>query len=546
MDAFFSIFSRSKKLAVPKKVDPPAPEQLGPSAFTLFEQWRSLYAGEAYPGGFGEELRITDKDGYLDYYKLRNRSVQLFTENKYALGLISRLITNIINEGLWLQAEPEASLLGLEPDAARDWSRSTETLFALYCGDRELVDFAHEHDFYGLQEDILLSAYLSGDALCMAYVSPETGLPQLRVIDGRDIVNPPLLQSNARIVHGVELGTGDVHIAYYVQQEDGAVVRVPARNEFGDRVAWLVCAGRKRVSQVRGVPLLAAVMQALADLNRYADSELRSAWVNSLFAAFVERDIEAVPSNNIIGNTARRQATETETNSDGSTQTTHYSWQRPGMIVQGLNPGEKIKSFDTMRPNLNFDTFRKAILAGIAWANEVPPEVLEMQFGTSYSAGRQASNEFAMFLRTARSRFSKQALSPFYVLWLALAVMGGKVSAAGFLKAFRNPRSWDVRNAWLKSTWIGVVRPAIDPAKQANAYKTLIEQKLASRERLAADEFGGDWYDEFSRITAEQKTIDEAMPTPEPAVQQQGEQQQTEPQQQDGGASNVRPFRGAS
>ena len=69
--------------------------------------------GDKFLGGFG----ITKDYEVVNHWLIRKRSKQLFTENIYARGIIRRLITNIINKGLSLEATPDAEILGLDPES---------------------------------------------------------------------------------------------------------------------------------------------------------------------------------------------------------------------------------------------------------------------------------------------------------------------------------------------------------------------------------------------------------------------------------------------
>jgi len=106
----------------------------GSSSYT-YDLVNSFFTGDKFPGGFG-----ATKNQFVDYWTLRLRSVQLFTENPYAKGIIKRLITNEINTGLTLEATPAGRLLGMNDDQINEWSENTEALFKIWSDNKNICD----------------------------------------------------------------------------------------------------------------------------------------------------------------------------------------------------------------------------------------------------------------------------------------------------------------------------------------------------------------------------------------------------------------------
>lgn len=504
-----------------QKLLPPGPEPNHQvDIFAYYDAIKQMFDGESFYGGFGPELKICGDNGYINYEKLRNRSIQLFTENKYAKGLIQRLLTNVINTGLTLQAQPEGGVLGMDSEVTRAWGDNVESLFKLYGRQKKLIDNSKEMTWSGLQDNAMMTAYVSGDCLVDTVYDKKNRMPKIRLIDGK-YIQTPLDKLGSRIVHGVELDADNAHVAYWVYREFGKHERIPAYNRNGQRTAWLLYGGRRRVNQVRGVPLLAAALQALAEIKRFTDSENRAAWINSIIAVAVEREAGSQPSVGAIGRMGVKKETVDVTNQDGTTQRNRFQMQQPGIMVDHLNPGEKLKSFATERPNVNFAAFLRAILSGIAWANELPPEILFMEFQNNFSASRQASNEFNSVLRRIRLDFADGFLQPYYELWLSMAVALGRVDAPGYLDAIRNPNDWDVVSAWQFANWIGVARPSVDVLKEVNAEIKKVEAGLSSRQEAAMRLDGTDWHKVWEQIESEQRTmgIDEETEPAEPDQQ---------------------------
>lgn len=438
--------------------------------------FNSLFDGEKFPGGF------SSNPGYefIDYWELRSKSVQLFTENLYAAGLINRLVTNIINTGLSLEATPVSGLLPINDDQANDWSENVENLWRIWGNNKGLVDWKKQSTEGELQAMAKKTAYISGDVLIVLRQSPVTGLPITELIDGRHIQDP--VQGNHKknaenrgnqIKHGVEIDKNGRHIAFYTNKiEKGKTVskRIPANGpKSGRKIAWLLYGSKRLLDDVRGLPLLGLVAQSLKEIDRYRDSEQRAAVVNSMLAMFVKKGANKPGTKPFTGGAVRR-GTETVTDSDGTTREFSVDKWIPGMAIDELGEGEEPMSFDTKRPSAGFHVFEDAIISGIAWANEIPPEVLKLAFTSNFSSSRQANAEFKMFLDKERTGFSSGYSKPRYQNWIVSMVLTDRIKAPGLLESWRDPRQFDIFGAWVDSDWAGAIKPHVDPLKETNAY----------------------------------------------------------------------------
>jgi lambda family phage portal protein len=463
----------------------------------------SAWTGEKFIGGFG----VTSDYEIVDYWLLRKRSKQIFTENLYARGLIRRLLTNEINKGLALEATPDADILGLDPEILAAWSERTERRFTIWGKNPGISDYRTAQTFGAKQRQARMMAIVSGDVLVILRQGP-SGLPLVDLVDAEHVSNPgsdgqlSAVRKRGNIVeHGVELDSAKRHIAFFVLQADGTHRRVPAYGpRTGRKQAWLLYGTEKLLDEVRGQSLLALVIQSLKEVDRYRDSEQRAAVINSMIAMWVEKSEDKMSSLPMTGGALRRDTIETQNDSQGR-KDVQFSAQMPGMILQELQHGEKPTSYDTRRPNVNFGVFEAAIINGIAWANEIPPEVLTLAFQNNYSASRGAVNEFKMYLERIRAGFGEEFCSPVYQEFLLSEILKGSIDAPGFLDAWRDTDKWDKFGAWVLADWAGAIKPNVDLLKEVKAYALLVEEGWLTRDR-ASRELTGMKYSKVSQQLA--------------------------------------------
>ncbi len=480
------------------------------SAGVLGAARNSVWSGERFPGGFGVTHLNT-----LDYWTLRQRSAHVFTENLYARGIVRRFVTNIINIGLSLEAEPNAALLdALSEDTADDWSENVENRFEVYGDSSRICDYAQKQTLSELQTTVLTEALVEGDILVVLKTHPRVHSPQVQLIRGGRVGNPfdrRKLSKKNKTVHGVEIDKKGREVGFWVNDKRANTSTfVPAfGSRTGKRTAWLVFGTDKRLDEVRGVPLLSILLQSLRELDRYRDNELRASVVNSLLAIIVTKSQPLMGTRPLSGGAVRNTTAIVGDTTTGAREF-GIAEQWPGIVIEELQHGEKPESFDTKRPNVNFGKFEEAVVAAIAWATEMPPEILRLSFSSNYSASKAAVNEFRMFITKRRREFGLSFLQPLYCEWLVSEVLTDRIQAEGFLEAWRNPVLYVEFGAWLRSTWSGPVKPSVDLGKDVNAYVDAIDADLTTHDRASKDLFGVRHSRVLKRLSKERAAIREA------------------------------------
>lgn len=464
--------------------------------------------GTKFAGGFGATSILV-----TDYWTLRQRSAELFEQNLFARGIIRRLVTNEIVTGLNLECTPEEALLGKAEDSLADWAETVENRFVLWGADPVLCDQKEMDTFGSLQANIRAEALIAGDVLVTLRQSQMTGLPRVQLTPGSAVQSPwpiPVLRQGSRIVHGVELDSLDHQVAYWVRQADGTTKRLPAYGEkSGRRLSWLVYGCDKRLDQVRGKPLLALVLQSLKEIDRFRDSTQRKAVVLSMLAMFIKKDQPGAGSRPLAAGhvgAVRADSRLDALGTAGVTRRFNATDLMPGLSLDELNAGETPQAFSTQGTVESYGDFEKAIIQGIAWALELPPEILQLSFSSNYSASQAAINELKVYLLKTRTKFGDDVCTPIYKEWLISEVLGQKLAAPGLLEAWRDPKQYDTWGAWTSCDWNGVVKPAVDASKLARGYKEMIEMGLITRDR-AARELTGMKFSKVAKIIKRENAL---------------------------------------
>lgn len=481
----------------------------GQTSFSPFNF--SVFDGGKFYGGFGDTQIHT-----VDYWTLRKRSAQLFTENLYARGLIRRFVTNEINTGLSPESSPDEKILGFEEDGLTEWTEEVEMRFSLWGKSPQACDWKRQSTFGEIQRAARREALIEGDILVVLRLNPMTKLPCVQLVTGSSVQTPWgdnfKLRAGHKITHGVEFDAEGRVFGYHVRQTSGAFEFLPAYGgKTRRRLAWLVFGTDKRLDDVRGQPLLSIVLQSLKEIDRYRDSAQRKAVINSILAMFIKKGEERMGTLPMQGGAIKKSQFEiSDSTTNGVPRKLNLASQIPGFVIDELQYGEEpvLKGGDGT--DINFQAFEEAVIRAVAWANEVPPEVLTLSFSSNYSASQAATNEFRIYLNRVWSEWGETFCSPIYADWLVSEVLLGKIRADGLLDAYRNPVEYDVLAAWMSADWYGAIKPSTDMLKQVKASELLIAGGYSTRAREARILTGTKYSKNIKRLRRENEQITEA------------------------------------
>lgn len=472
--------------------------------------YNDFWDGSKYFGSLGPVTEWT----FIDYWKLRKRSMDLFRKNIYAKGVIRRLVWNEIHTGIIATPTPVGAILFPNKDEidreeeAVKWGDKIATQFDLYSNTPAVFDWSKKENFGAFQERVRIESLISGDGIIISRLDKNTNLPRWQWVNGDHVRTPDTynLREGHYIKHGVEFDRWGKRVAFYVHSEangEFSYERIPVRGERSGRlISWMVYGSEHFVDDVRGEPFLSDSIYMLKDLDRTRDAEVRAALVNAMIPLFLEEAPNAItvarPSDLARAGAVPGAVPAVQGAVSGAPlpppdggivpaayppivtpPTNQIDIMNPGTVYKAPNGG-KITSFQTNRPNVNYSTFEKSVISVLAWSHGLPPEVLMLEFGNNYSASRQANNEFEVYLSRFVKKFAGMVTQPIFDAWITQMALSGQIDLPGFIRAYGNEEEWRTVSAWKQCTWTGLNRPAVDRNKEAQASQTLLDNGLTT------------------------------------------------------------------
>jgi lambda family phage portal protein len=443
----------------------------------------------------------------LDSGALRDACRAAYWDSSQARAIISRFVDSVIGAGVYLEYQPEWDIIGATvPEDQRDqFTRMVEKRFHLWARSKE-ADAAGGMSLYELQAFQFLNWLRDGETVhIMRYVSDPRRMNPLTIqtIDPHQVQTPydkislSIIKSiGARIEDGIEVDANGREVAIHVQDpDDFTFTRVPVFGSQSGRRFVLHPKVNDTINAVRGTSILGPVIHELKKIADYSVAELEAAVINAVLAVWIKPSDKANASAALTGVRARGN-TNTAPTVDRTERQAEFD--RGGLIVQSLKAGEEIVSFDSKRPNVNFEAFVKAVTKHISASVGMPIEVLEMSFNANYSASRASLLLFWTAVERWRAVAASQFLDEVFYGWFSEEVKKGNISAPGFGGA-----SAYVNAAWLNCSWMGQGKPSIDPLKEANAVEKRLEMGHTTGEREAIQYNNSDFTENVRRRGSE-------------------------------------------
>lgn len=98
---------------------------------------------------------------------LRQRSRMLYMAAPVATSAINTNRTKVVGTGLSLKSSIDRDVLGMTPEAAKLWQRTTEAEFCVWASKPQNCDAIGLNNFAGLQQQALTAWLMSGDVFAL-------------------------------------------------------------------------------------------------------------------------------------------------------------------------------------------------------------------------------------------------------------------------------------------------------------------------------------------------------------------------------------------
>jgi len=461
----------------------PAPDAIRSGASGDYREFYThSFTGEKDSGEIGPLRNYA-----LDYHSLRIRSWQSYLESETAQTIIRRLDIWVIGKGLKLQSEPETRVLKLEGinlDKER-FSQEAEARFNLWRRTKS-ADYRGMKSLDKLSSIAFKNAKIGGDILVVLRLDKKDN-PTVQLIDGAHIQSPvygtegfpQTLPNGYQIKNGIEVDQDGQHVAYWVKQGLlGTPKRIAARGEkTGMLMAWMVYGLDYRLDNMRGMPLLTAVLETIAKLERYKEATLGSAEEQAKIALQVVHNVNSTGTNPFANNILKAHdadAQATGKDSEGKELATNIALTTKKQAFNNP-PGSEVKPLNPSTGQNVFKDFYSAYTDSTCATVGIPPNVAMQKYDTSFSSARAALKDWENSLFVERDDWTKQFYQPIYDFWLYIQILLGKINAPGYLLAKKKGNN-EVIDAYNSCRFVGVGVPHIDPLKEVKAER----EKLGS------------------------------------------------------------------
>ncbi|WP_426257227.1 phage portal protein [Sphingomonas sp. DC1400] len=489
--------------------------------------YRGAQPDRAKRRGWFARARSANADTLPGSDRMRAEQRDAAMNQPIATAAINRKVTFTIGTGLMAIPAINGAALGLTADEQERWEQRLATDFDAYLASKD-VDAARQATGYGVQAIVERGTITSGDMLALR-VMPEDQPGRVtatawQLVEADRLRNPPTITDGARnpatgniVAGGVEVDQHWSPVAYWIlKQHPGDLQLVNAASLMPERIdAWdtklqlprvVHVYKKERAEQVRGVGLLATVLEPLKMVSDLSDAELFAAVMSAMIAVvYKSPGATPMPEPDYGDEDSLAEPAEGGAAYDIPAAAPTYKFESGSVMEIDSEAEVEIKS--PGRPNSAFNPFFEAIVRQIGAAIGVPAGVLMLMFNSSYTASKAELEALYMDVRAERAWFGGDWCVPTYVCFVAEKVARGDYAMPGFFSDL------DIRAAWTGVDWRGDGKITLNPAQEANGYKIRQDNGWQTGEEITAELTGGSFRQNVARRGREHRAwVAEGLP----------------------------------
>lgn len=395
--------------------------------------------------------------GYRD--TIRGRAQDLERNSDILESVLLAFERNVVGTGFKLQAKtPDEKLNTQIEELFKKWSRP------------KYADLTQQQSFVEICRMLVRRRRVDGAVFIVKRYEKNDFVPfTLQIYEVEDL-DTSFLNSATRIVGGIEYNDYNRPIAYYVKTYD-VMGNWTGHNERIDAKDVIYIYTKKRPSQLREMSELTTTLPRVRDMNQYMEAVSVKERVASLLAVMIKKAM----GGNGLGRAGGSNA--------GKNVEYEGKQLTPGMILE-LNPGDEVQVVQPPGQGASAAEFIRLQQRLTGSAQGISYEVTARDMSqVNYSSARQGLLEDRSTYEMEQQSFRDHFLCDIYEEFLTAAVLAGVIYI---------PRFFEDKDMYLKHEWIAPGMRWIDPKKEADANKTMLESNLTTLENIAAST-GQDW-----------------------------------------------------
>lgn len=441
--------------------------------------------------------------------------------NEHIRGGIDKRADMVVGAAIRAQPQPSFDLIGSPtPEERKAFVQACQREFTDFAYDsRCLCDGEGHYDFGGMMwmafrnlsgPDAETAGWIGYDEERQAAYNARWATFVI-VLDPDRVETPPLFATDPAVRDGRRLDKWGRQIGIYVRNRhpgEPAASAADAVNDYeylpretywGRAMSWHWFV-KTRGGQQRGMTTLVNSLRQSGMLDTFDDAYLGAAIINQTLATYIKT---ASSARSVAKNLAPAPGGVTAGGMPFGDKLGYYDKQAfrvNGSLLAVLPEDDEIVMEAVNRAIGDPSGFRNNFLRQFASALGISFEQLSNNYSeANYSSARAALLEVWRGVIVMRRLFTAHVASLIYGAVIEEAVARGRIPLWASAPPFQENRT-----AYTGVAWTGPGMGWIDPQKEANALKTMLDIKMTSRTR-AANERGDDIFEIFNDIERERE-----------------------------------------